>query len=84
MVCYGLEYFAFEGDSRWTESDARLLAMAKRELLAIGLAVSSEIVDCVVVRQPKTSPIYDEDYAEPCATIRQELEARFQRCTFVV
>src|SRR5919204_6588937 len=37
-VCYGLEYFCFENDGLWDSSDSDLIALARRELIQIGLA----------------------------------------------
>jgi protoporphyrinogen oxidase len=62
LNCYGLEYFCFEGDGLWTSKDADLIALAKTELLQIGLAASEDIVDGHVVRQAKAYPVYDQTY----------------------
>jgi protoporphyrinogen oxidase len=70
----GLEYFCFDSSSMWRESDERLLAMAKRELVHLGLAEESSIVDGAVVRQPAAYPIYDGAYQRNVETIRMFLE----------
>jgi protoporphyrinogen oxidase len=77
LCCYGLEYFCFEGDGLWASPDADLLALAKKELAALGLASPEDVLDGCVVRQPKAYPVYDADYAANVETIRRELEARF-------
>ena len=77
VSCYGLEYFCFEGDALWTKNDEDLLALGRRELEAIGLATSADVVDGCVVRQRKAYPVYDEGYAENVRVIRRELERRF-------
>ena len=77
LCCYGLEYFCFEGDGLWASSDADLLALAKRELAALGMAAPDDVLDGCVVRQPKAYPVYDAEYAVHVETIRRELEARF-------
>jgi protoporphyrinogen oxidase len=77
MVCYGLEYFCFEGDGLWTSTDDELIALGKRELAAIGLAAENDVVDGCVVRMKKAYPVYDDDYAANVDVIRAELEARF-------
>ena len=61
-TCLGLEYFCFEGDGLWSSSDSELLALAGRELEALGLARASDVVDGTVVRMPKAYPIYDAEY----------------------
>jgi protoporphyrinogen oxidase len=75
LACYGLEYFCFEGDGMWESADAELVAMAGRELAALGLARESDVIDGCVVRQPKAYPVYDEHYAGHVATIRSAVEA---------
>jgi protoporphyrinogen oxidase len=76
-VCYGLEYFCFEHDGLWNSSDSDLIDLAKRELLQIGLAKRGDFVDGCVVRQKKAYPVYDDEYAQNVAFIRQELETHY-------
>jgi protoporphyrinogen oxidase len=75
--CLGLEYFCFEGDGLWSKSDPALIALAARELTAIGLAKPGEIRDGCVVRQRKAYPVYDEGYRRRVETIRYELATRY-------
>ena len=70
MACYGLEYFCGEGDGVWETSDRQLVALAKRELTAMGLARMEDLIDGCVVRQPKAYPVYDADYAANVAKVR--------------
>jgi protoporphyrinogen oxidase len=77
LSCLGLEYFCFEGDGLWRAADAELMALARRELAAIGLASEAEVMDGCVVRQKKAYPVYDETYRLHVDTIREELEARY-------
>src|SRR5262249_37412572 len=77
LCCYGLEYFCFEGDRLWSSTDEGLIERAQSELEQIGLAKASDVLDGCVVRQPKAYPVYDEEYADHVAAIRDELEARF-------
>ena len=37
LACVGLEYFCFEGDGLWATSDDDLIALATREMAALGL-----------------------------------------------
>ena len=76
-ACYGLEYFCFEHDGLWDSKDEDLIALAQRELIKIGLAREGDILDGCVVRQKKAYPVYDDDYAEHVATIRDELDRRY-------
>jgi protoporphyrinogen oxidase len=68
--CLGLEYFCFAGDDLWQTSDEELVALATRELDALGLVPASAVERGWVVRVPRAYPMYDEDYGERIATIR--------------
>lgn len=72
----GCEYFCFEGDALWAMSDDELVALAARELAALGLSSTDRLVGGAVVRQEKAYPVYDEEYAANVAAMRAELEAR--------
>jgi protoporphyrinogen oxidase len=77
LSCLGLEYFCFEGDGLWTATDAQLLALAKRELAAVGLASEDDVKDGCVVRQKKAYPVYDDEYKMHIDTIREDIEAHY-------
>jgi len=49
-VCYGLEYFCFEGDGLWTSTDADLVKLGASELAKIGLGAEKNLIDGCVVR----------------------------------
>jgi protoporphyrinogen oxidase len=66
----GLEYFCFEGDDLWNKTDNDLIALGRREVDAIGLARSSDVIDGCVVRMPKAYPVYDDVYQQHLAVIR--------------
>jgi protoporphyrinogen oxidase len=67
----GLEYFCDEGDALWTTPDAELIALASREVEALRLVRQGDVVDGCVVRVPKAYPIYDTDYREQLAVVRE-------------
>jgi protoporphyrinogen oxidase len=69
--CLGLEYFCFEGDGLWTSSDEDLVAQARREIAALGLARAEDVIDGCVVRMPKAYPVYDGEYHAAMATLRE-------------
>jgi protoporphyrinogen oxidase len=69
----GLEYFCFEGDDLWTQADADLLALGRREINQIGLVSASEVVDGCVVRMPKAYPVYDDEYQRHLQVVRRWL-----------
>jgi protoporphyrinogen oxidase len=66
----GLEYFSTEGDQLWNMSDADLIELGKREVACIGLASPDDIEDGCVFRVPKAYPIYDSDYRDHLAIVR--------------
>ena len=69
----GLEYFCFEGDDLWTMSDDDLLALGRREMDEMGLISADEVIDGCVVRMPKAYPVYDDEYRNHLAVIRDWL-----------
>ena len=66
----GLEYFCNEGDELWNMTDADLIELGKCELEHIGLASPADIEDGCVFRVPKAYPIYDTEYREYLATVK--------------
>lgn len=73
ITCLGLEYFCFQGDALWSMADDDLIALAARELVALGLAGNEAILDGAVVRQPKAYPVYDDTYKTHIQSIRAGL-----------
>ena len=71
---YGLEYFCFEGDGLWTTADRELIELAKREIQQVNLAASADVVDGVVICQPKAYPVYDDAYQQHVDTIWKAIE----------
>jgi protoporphyrinogen oxidase len=71
----GLEYFCNDGDDLWRLSDAELVALATREVEAIGLARASEVRDGCVQRVPKAYPVYDSTYREYLDIVRCYVES---------
>jgi protoporphyrinogen oxidase len=70
----GMEYFAFKGDDLWDMADDDLVALASREIEMLGLAQASKVERGFVTRVPKAYPMYDADYSERVAAIRDWLE----------
>jgi protoporphyrinogen oxidase len=74
LTMLGLEYFCSEDDALWSASDQQLIAIAKHEIAALGLAESSKVIDGAVVRQGKAYPMYDHDYRANVAEVRAFLK----------
>jgi protoporphyrinogen oxidase len=74
QTCLGFEYFCFEGDPLWTASDPDLVALATRELEALGIARASLVRDGTVVRVPKAYPLYDGSYRRHLGVVREFLD----------
>ena len=83
MVCYGMDYFCFEGDGLWASDDDALIALARRELVTLGLADAEDIVDGTVVRQKKAYPIYDDDYRAHVDVLRHAIAKDYPNLHFV-
>jgi protoporphyrinogen oxidase len=78
-VCYGMEYFCDVGDAVWNKTDEQLISLATKELTALGLAASGDVVDGRVVRQAKAYPVYDVNYQANRATIKNALATNCPR-----
>lgn len=73
-TCLGMEYFCSAGDELWSMSDAELLDLASREVVALGLVSHLSLIeDGVVIRQPKAYPVYDGHYRNHLQVIKNYL-----------
>lgn len=70
----GMEYFCQAGDGLWTMDEGALVELASRELEELGLASADSVIDSAIIRQPKAYPVYDENYQEALAVIREWIE----------
>ncbi|HKB09661.1 MAG TPA: NAD(P)/FAD-dependent oxidoreductase [Vicinamibacterales bacterium] len=82
LTCLGLEYFCSRGDDLWRLNDRDLVALATREIAAIGLVAADRVVDATVLRVPKAYPVYDGGYREALAGVRAWL-TRFSNLQLV-
>ncbi len=69
----GLEYFVHEGDDLWSAPDQSLLERGVREMERLGLVRGTDVEGGTVVRVPKAYPLYDPEYADAVATVRDHL-----------
>jgi len=70
----GMEYFCNQEDELWSMSNKQLIALASREIDALGLAKADEVVDGTVIRQLKAYPVYDDGYRKNVETLKRFLE----------
>jgi len=70
----GMEYFCFQGDHIWSQSDDELIAFATRELESLGLAGGAKVTDGTVLRVPEAYPTYDATYRRCVDVIREFLD----------
>jgi protoporphyrinogen oxidase len=83
MTCLGLEYFCFEGDGLWTSGDDELIALAKKEIVSVGLLRAEDVVDACVVRQPKAYPVYDDAYRSNIEMVRRDVRLNYRNLHLV-
>ena len=68
-----LEYWCFDGDPIWSESDEVLIARATDEIARAKLSGGAKVLDGRVVRLPRCYPMYAIGYKEHLATIVEYL-----------
>ncbi|BAZ09046.1 amine oxidase [Calothrix sp. NIES-4071] len=74
-TCLGMEYFCNQGDELWEMSDSKLIELASREAVNLGLVSNiNEIEDGTVIRQYKAYPVYDGEYQKHLKVIQAYLE----------
>lgn len=61
-VWIGLEYFCNEGDELWKMADDEFIRFAINELCKINIINENEVLDSVIIREPKTYPAYFGTY----------------------
>jgi protoporphyrinogen oxidase len=72
-TCLGVEYFCNMTDAIWKAPDEDLIALAKGEMVQLGLVRTHDVVDGAVVRMPKAYPVYGCGYKEGLASVRDFL-----------
>lgn len=56
------EYFCFNSDALWLQSDAELTGLTVKHLQDLGFIRSEEVIDSVVLRIQKAYPLFAVDY----------------------
>jgi protoporphyrinogen oxidase len=62
-IWMGVEYFCYDTDQLWKTSDREIAALAVSELDKIGIIEKSDVLDCTVVRVPRSHPAYFGSFA---------------------
>jgi len=75
ITSLGLEYFCFEADKIWKKDDYELIELGKNETAKLKFASKDQVIDGLVIRSPKTYPIYDEGYKERIEIIKDYLSS---------
>lgn len=74
-TCLGMEYFCNESGQLWQMSNAELVALASREIQALGFVDSeAEVEDGTVIRQYKAYPVYDDNYRRNVEIIQEYIQ----------
>ncbi len=73
--CIGLEYFCLEKDELWEKSNEDLIKMATKELDYLKLVDEKNILDGVVIRQPKAYPVYTGEYKAYLEIIKNYIDS---------
>jgi protoporphyrinogen oxidase len=68
-----LEFWCYDHDPLWRESDAQLIERATAEIRSTGLTGAARILDGHVVRVRRCYPVYARGYREPLAKIQSYL-----------
>ena len=69
----GLEYFCFSTDDIWKKDNHELIEMGMDEVVQLKFAKREQISDGLVIKSPKTYPIYDEGYQDRIEIIKNYL-----------
>ena len=68
-----MEFWCYDDDAVWSESDETLVARASDELRKTGLMVDATITDGFVQRVPRCYPVYDRGYRERLEPVEEYL-----------
>jgi protoporphyrinogen oxidase len=64
-----LEFWCFDDDQIWTESEENLIALSYLELQKTGLLPTQKMIAGKVIRLRRSYPVYDHGYSEPLQVI---------------
>lgn len=72
VVC--MEFWCFDEDPIWGESEESLVRRATEEAAAVGLIPTDTVVGGRMIRIPRCYPVYERGYAEPLKTVTDYLD----------
>jgi len=75
----GMEYFCFEKDDLWSESDDDLVSHAIQDAEHIGLLIRDDVEDGKIIRMKNAYPIYHHGYRERVNAVKAYLSKRAPR-----
>jgi len=72
VVC--LEFWCFDDDPIWSESEESLVRRATAELATVGLVDPEDVIEGRMVRVPRCYPVYEHGYLEPLKIVTDYLD----------
>jgi protoporphyrinogen oxidase len=69
-----LEYWCYDEDAMWRESDEQLISRAQQEIISTGLLGDARILDGHVVRVRRSYPVYARGYQSHLAVVTRYLD----------
>lgn len=74
----GMEYFCSRDDDLWKLEDSTLVALAKQEIVQLGLVSEDDLSDGYVIRELNAYPVYDAAYRDHLEVLREYFTGTFQ------
>lgn len=68
-----LEYWSYDEDKIWNQTNDELIALAKSEMIKTGLVKDLKLTDGHVIKIPKCYPVYRIGYKEPLQKVEKYL-----------
>ena len=72
-----MEYFCSRGDDLWSMGDNDLIALARNEIVSLGLVGNDDLGAGHVLRELNAYPVYDASYREHVGILRDYITGSF-------
>jgi len=69
-----IEFWCFDGDPMWQDSEVNLVQKAIQEVAAVGLVSEDLVVEGRMIRIPKCYPVYERGYQQPLKLVTDYLD----------